>query len=294
MATRTARERRAQEPGRSFYETLTDAINDIAEYGFDSVARLDSWVEAIRAAAVRDLIPEQVLEDRLREVLGDTYRRLVDGGGILRMHPGVSPFTLERVKPRLRAALDRRIVAAANLIRDNRQRAIAQTLQRFSGWVSSVPPGGTRSIDRRQVKQTARKALASLPFEERRVLIDQGHKFTANLSDLLATDGGAIAGVWHSHWRQTGYDYREDHKERDGKLFLVRDSWAIKRGLVNVGGQTYTDEITKPGEEVYCRCYYRWLYGLDRLPDALLTRLGRDALQAARAKLPGAPIVKAA
>ena len=198
------------------------------------------------------------------------------------VNKGVERFTIERIKPSLRAELDRRILASASLIRLNRDAAIEKTIQRFQGWATSIPKGGSGAVAKRETKDDIRKSLAQLPFEERRVLIDQGHKLTSSISEILATDGGAIAGVWRSHWRQSGYDYRVDHKDRDEKVYTVRDNWAMQAGLMKVGRAGYTDDITKPGEEVFCRCYYSYLYHLRDLPASMLTAKGRAQLERVR------------
>lgn len=262
----------------SLADVITAAVSDFAEHGYDSEHRLEVWLAAIRSAAMRELLPEHEAEDRLREALRAIYLRLVDRGGVLKRHPGVERFTLERVKPKLRAELDRRILASANLIKLNRQNAIAMTLQRFSGWATSIPTGGSESVERNAVKANMRKPLRSLSFIDRRVNIDQGHKFIANLSEILAADSGALAVRWNSHWRQAGYDYREDHKERDGRVYAMRDSWAMQRGLMKRGDNPYYDEITGFAEEVNCRCYGTWLHSLGRLPSDMLTNKGRDEL----------------
>ena len=178
----------------NFFETLTAAINDVIEHGYDTQARVDYWIEQIRAAAIASLVPEHVLEQSLRDTLSTIYKRLVERGHVFRYVPDVSKFTLERVKPHLRAELDRRIMASANLIRLNRQASIEKTLQRFQGWSTSIPTGGTDAAARVEVKTSIRKALAQLPFEERRVVIDQGHKLTSAINEIVAVDGGRYRG----------------------------------------------------------------------------------------------------
>ncbi len=71
-----------------------------------------------------------------------------------------------------------------------------------------------------------------MDFISRRVAIDQGHKLASNVKYLLAVQSGAIALRWHSNWRRPGYKYRQDHKERDEKIYLLRDSWALEQGLI--------------------------------------------------------------
>ena len=176
-------------------------------------------------------------------------------------------------------------MASAQLIKLNRTAAIEKTLQRFSGWSTSIPKGGSDVVDKLKVKGDIRKSLAQLPFEERRVLVDQGHKFTASLSEILATNSNALAGEWHSHWKQLNYNYRPDHKERDRKVYVVRDNWALKAGLMKAGAVGYTDDITRPGEEVFCRCFYRWIYNLRDLPPEMLTLKGSKELERVRATI---------
>jgi hypothetical protein len=268
---------------RSFYDVVTEAINDFTEHGYDTQARLDRWMAEIRRAAEAEAIPDDVLDKMLRRTLKGAYERLVTDGGILRYHPGVPKFTLAKVRSKLHAELDRRILASAQLIRLNREEAISATERRFSGWATSIPKGGSRVVDRVDTKTDIRKAMASLPFVQRRVIVDQSHKFTSSLSEILAHDSGAIAGIWHSHWRQANYNYRRDHKERDEKVYAVRGSWAMERGLMNKGAG-YTDEMTKPGEEVFCRCFMQWQYSLSKLPPDMLTAKGREALADVKGK----------
>jgi len=265
----------------NFYETITAAVADITDRGYDPI-RVDEWLLRIEQAAKQSLTPPDVMEATLRRSLEGLYKRYVERAGLLKLNPGVSRFTLDQLKPKLRVELDRRIMASAQLIKMNREAAIQKTLQRFSGWSTSVPEGGSKVIDKNDVKGDIKKSLKSLPFEERRVIIDQGHKFVAALSETLAVDGGAIAGIWHSNWKQRNYNYRKDHKERDGKVYTMRGNWAQERGLMKCGPAGYTDEITQPGEEVFCRCFYQWIYSLRDLPDDMLTKKSDAALDAGK------------
>lgn len=272
---------------KGFYEVLTDAVNYFVEHGFTSSERLDFWLKEIRLAAERSMVSTEIMEEQLRATFRTIYHRLVEKGGLAKYHPGVERFTIQRVSPKLRAELDRRIMASANLIKLNRQSAIEKTLQRFSGWASSIPVGGSETTAKRETKEDIRKALASLPFEERRVSIDQGHKFVSSLNNILATDGGAIAAVWNDRGTYDAhYDARPEHKAWSDRkaTFLVRGSWAHKRGLVKPSNDGYTDEIEAPGELVFCSCFYRYLYTLRDLPDGMLTAKGKEELARIRGR----------
>ena len=262
-----------------FYEIITAAIKDISEHGYDSQTRIDDWVRRINMAISETLPPDDVIRQILTAKLNSVYHSLVDNRAILKRHEGISRFTIERIKPQLRAELDRRIMASANLIKLNREQMIARTLQRFSGWATSIPAGGSSLVPKGEVRVDIRKALASLPFTERRVSIDQGHKLAASLNEILAKDGGAIAAEWRSNWRQPNYDYDPEHKALDKHVFAVRGNWAQEKGLMKPGPDGYTDDVIGVGQRPYCRCWYRYLYSLRALPEDMLTQRGRLALE---------------
>ena len=259
----------------TFFQVLTAAVNDIIEHGFDSKKRIDDWMKKIRKAAIKELISETQIQKELKKALETAYNRLVTKGGLISAN--VSKFDIEKLKPRLRSELDRRIMASTDLIKYNREECINNLLRRFEGWATSIPKGGSDAVDKVKQKQDIRKSLGKISFEQRRVIIDQTHKLVSNINDIVAIDNGAIAARWHSHWKELNYNYRKDHKERDEKIYAIKDSWAVEKGYISAPNG-YTDEITQPGEEVYCRCNYTYLYNLRQVKD-LLTNKGEKALQ---------------
>ncbi|EIW2794961.1 hypothetical protein ABKB29_004037 [Escherichia coli] len=257
---------------RTLYEVLTDAVNYYVNHGWDSEKSLLEWCRKLRVAAQRETPDDTVARKHLTAI----YSRLVIDGGALRDQPPEGPkkITVEKLKPEFRKELDRRIFASANLIKLNREQAIEKTIQRFQGWVTSIPPDGVSEIDRREVKSGFQKSVKDMDFISRRVAIDQGHKLASNVKYLLAVQSGAIALRWHSNWRRPGYKYRQDHKERDEKIYLLRNSWALEQGLIKPVYGFY-DEIAAAGEEVYCSCDALPIYAPQKLPDEFLTEKGK-------------------
>ena len=260
----------------NFFTILTEAINDFLEYGFDSKKRLEGWLKKLKIAANKSMMSDEQMNKEMERALKQAFSRMVYKGGL--QSKNVSKYTIDKLKPKLRSELDRRIMASANLIKMNRDKNIQEVLQRFEGWATSIPKGGSKAVDRVKEKQNIRKSLTKMPFEQRRVIIDQTHKLVSNINDIVAVDAGAIAGRWHSHWKQPNYNYREDHRERDEKIYVIKGNWASDKGYIKaING--YTDDITMPGEEVYCRCNYTYLYNLRQLPDEMLTQKGKAVLQ---------------
>jgi hypothetical protein len=268
-----------------FYEVISAAIADLSEHGFDSQERVERWMRELRAAAVECLVPASVLERNLRDVLERTYSRTLATGRLAKVQPGVSNFTVQMLTPKLRAELDRRILASANLIKLNREASIQRTLQRFSGWATSIPAGGSDVVKRGEEAQKVRRSIAGLPFEERRVVIDQGGKLASSLNDIIAVDGGAIVGTWRHIHPSAGYQSRPEHLAMDGEIFVIRDNWALRKDLIKLAGHKYTDQVDAPGGPVFCSCYYEYGYSLRDLPAEMITAKGKEALLEARKHL---------
>jgi hypothetical protein len=270
-------------PASSFDQLLVRYIAEVSDNGFVTMERIVEMMISLSDAARAQMRSEVATRDMMTRGLTSIYERLVERHGVMRNHPGLPRFTLENMQPHLRAMLGGRILASASLIKLQREQAISKTLQRFSGWATSVPMGGSSEVDRREVRATVAKEVRNERFREQRVLIDQGHKLRSAIDDVVAQDGGAIAEIWRSNWRQKNYNYREDHKDRDGEVYLLRRSWARDAGFVKPGKAGFSDDITRPGEEVFCRCYCTFLYHLRQLPKDMLTAKGVAELQRVRA-----------
>lgn len=271
---------------QSFNDVLNAAVADMIECGFDSQKRLDAWLQRLEVAARESLVPLATLQAQMKTALTRKYLHLMNGSKLLRVHHGISPYTLAAVKPKLRGELDRRILASANLIRLNRQQAITDTLKRFEGWSTSIPIGGTKASSRKESAKAIKKGISGLSFIDRRVIIDQGHKLTSAISDIIAVDGGAIAMRWHHiKEKSAAYTPRPEHEERDGIIYMIRDNWALKKGLIKLAGHKYTDQVTKPGEEVFCRCTGEYIYNVRDLPIEMVTTFGREELERVRAHM---------
>jgi hypothetical protein len=261
----------------TFDEVLADAVAFFIDHGFSDSDELEYWADRLRKAARQSMMSTTQLNERIKTALTAEYIRLVDKGLVLSKHPELSRSTIERIRPQLREALRNRIAASAALITLNREENIAATVRRFAGWASSLPPRSSPSTSKRDVRQTIRKALAAAEYEERRMMIDQGHKLNANINATIANGNGAIAAYWVSHYAQHNYDFRETHKDLDiqshKKPFLIRNSWAQQNGAISTIGATFIDELEyQPAQQPYCRCYFQYIYSPAKLPREMLAR----------------------
>lgn len=260
-------------PSKTTKQVITEAVHYFAA-GNISASQIPFWLSLLRDAVMRGTMPEEESRAHLTRTLTAAFRKMTKPENLRERIPAVKAFTIQMVAPELRGELERKILESANLIKLKREAAIETTLARFQGWMSSVPPGGTAAASTRKVVADILKPTAQEKYETRRVTIDQTHKLISNIAAVVAKENSAIAAVWRSHWRDPGYNYRPDHKERDKKIYAIRGNWALTQGLMKAGPAGYLDDITQPGEEPYCSCWVRYITRLEDLPPDMLTNKG--------------------
>ncbi|CAI3954065.1 unnamed protein product [Commensalibacter communis] len=187
-------------------------------------------------------------------------------------------FTQNKLSNFAKKYLNERILFSVSLIKDNRESQVKKTLQRFNGWVSAVPTDGITKAKEspREAVRAILKPLVQRPFEERRVLIDQGHKLSASINDAIALDNNVIAVKWNSHWHELNYHYRQDHKERDKKLFFYKDNYFVQNGFIKKTDILYINDVDGFGQKPFCRCYGTYYCSLMDIPKEYLTKKGMD------------------
>lgn len=259
----------------SFRDLLREAIKHFSTSGYTSEAELHEWTMRLHHALDAEMPGNDETKKLLADVLQAIYTRDVTKLALLKKVPGITRYTVDRIAPELRAELDRRIYAGIDLIKLNRQKRMQETLQRFAGWVSSIPQSGSNA-DLREVASHITKPSKQVRFEARRVAIDQAAKLSSGIAHVVAMQNGAIAAVWHDKGEHDStYDARPEHLRRSEQIYLIRDSWAHKEGLVKPGPAGYLDDITQPGQEVYCQCYVTYLPSPRDLPENMVTARGR-------------------
>lgn len=258
-----------------FHSVLRLAIKDFLRHGYDSPQRLALWVDRLRQTAEGPA--QQKSDQAASRVFDRAYYNLVDRGLLLRAHRGLTGWRLAQVRGQLTEQRERSKDALLGVTAGRRDLQLEQSIQRFIGWATALPPGGVRGRTMSDVREDIAEPVLKLARREALIKQDQKHKMVAGLHRVVATEAQALAAIWHSMFRKPGYQFRPDHKERDSKVYVFRGNWALRDGLMT-RGDGYIDDITWFGEEPHCSCTGTFFYDLKELPDWLLTNKGRKIL----------------
>jgi len=246
---------------------VRNAVLDVLAQGYEN-ARHD-WAWWILLALRSEKKPSTA-----KQSLQSSYKKASSYQAARRIAPHISQSQHEQIQYRLADQLAGRIRTTEDIINMHRQAAEIDVQRRFEGWASSNP--NPNSTNPRIVVADIVKPVADIKRKSKAVIKDQSHKMLQLINNTIAIDSNAIAGIWHSNFREPDYNYRDEHKEHDIRktVFLLPNNWATKAGLAKK-----TKDV-QPGELPYCACSYgHYLYKLKDIPERLLTELGKQAVK---------------
>jgi hypothetical protein len=258
-------------------------------------------------ATYRNLTDEEVrgiidkLEPDLRREYKKAYYSYINGG-YKKYHPGVKAYRIEDMKAAYRKEVQNSVDNSIALIKTQNQEFIRKMQDRFRNW-ATIPSNDMRgfSDNPEKVMSYLRNGVLNIPEErkemtnhQRFIVVDQTRKLISNMNAITAKEAGSFAFIWHNRRdaKVTGRPGGKnkptpahgDHWEREGKLYLVRDSWAVKKGLVKkVPGVEFAEDIEdgRPGIPIACRCYAEYISNIEDVPEQyrdILTASGREYL----------------
>ena len=135
----------------TLYAIITQAVKDISNNGYNN-SRMIFWTGKIREAIAQS---SKFRTIKFPTILKNQFENIVKVNNLKKMHQDVPAYRLEQIKPSLRSELDKRILASADLIKLNRSAAVEKTIQRFSGWATSIPQTGSLVVDKNDTKDSA-------------------------------------------------------------------------------------------------------------------------------------------
>lgn len=148
-------------------------------------------------------------------------------------------------------------------------------------FLEQVPIGGTKDKAIKGRITEIKKEIRLLVKWNRLFYTYKAISFPTEIEHIFNLAGNPLAAIWHYSALDAQGEYQKtyDHQQRDGQVYAVRGSWAIKKGLIKVGPAGYLDEISRPCQEVGCMCSLQWVTDDMRLPDEMITCKGRSEFE---------------
>lgn len=218
------------------------------------------------------------LEPNLRREMRTIYKKWLRGG-YKKYFPYLKPYRLEELKPKFRKELDDKVVNSLSLIKTQEHEFMSAIENRFRNW-ATISSEQLRGRTQEEKNKMIREQIGYASTKHQQfVITDQTRKLIGSLNELTAKEAGAIAGIWHNqrdkrvvgnpNGKYKPTSIHENHWAREGKLYILRDSWAVKRGYLEPKNKiTYAEDISDgmPSIPIGCRCYFEYIFNLDEIP----------------------------
>lgn len=206
--------------------------------------------------------------------------------------PIIKAYNYNQLKPKLKKELEKATIEALSRVKTNDIAFLNKVKDNLLGYVSNA-----------KVKRTKGAYYdAVLPRKYNQawhdmVVRDQTHKLISNLTYITAIENSAIGFVWkHRHDIRVvgnpqglypkGNHMHNNHWERDGRLYLFRDSQAVKNGYINKNDSKveWADEIEDgiAGQPINCRCTMRIIFRLYEIPkeyESIISKKGWETIK---------------
>ena len=255
---------------KSFFDDNLFSINDIL-----SQTKIEALIRAIDKGIKKDY--DKVLKSVNKEVrskLKNEYNQFIKKG-VFRAAPTLQDQnTIEEIKNRL---MNFASIPHLTPQADIRHKNLKELEYDF--WNDVIP-------------EKAKKNYKSNKWQNM-IIRDQQHKLVSNMTYITAMKNDAIGFIWKnrkdirvvgnpSGLYPSGNKMHNNHWKREGKLYLFRDSAALKKGLIKKTKDVqYADEIEDglPGIPINCRCTMRLIYRLYEIPAEyknIITQKGKE------------------
>ena len=277
---------------KSFFDDNLFSIDNIL-----SQTKIEALIRAIDKGIKKDY--DKVLKSVNKEVrskLKNEYNQFIKKG-VFRTAPSLQKYKIEDLKPDFRKELESRINVSLSYIKTQDQNTIEEIKNRLMNFASIPHP----NKDLKELEydfwndvlpEKAKKNYKTNKWQNM-IIRDQQHKLVSNMTYITAMKNDAIGFIWKnrkdirvvgnpSGLYPSGNKMHNNHWKREGKLYLFRDSAALKKGLIKKTKDVqYADEIEDglPGIPINCRCTMRLIYRLYEIPAEyknIITEKGKE------------------
>lgn len=239
--------------------------------------------QAIRKELKKDFFDrEKLIKQRLKKSYNLFIKRGSDGIGI-----DILKYSLKDLKPAFRKELEKSINNCLQLCKTQDITFLNKVRDNLLNYCSNTQLKRTQSLFFENV--LPRKYSEDW---QKMVIRDQQKKMIGNLTYITAKRNNAFGFIWRnrkdirvvgnpSGLYPEGNSKHNNHWNREGKLYLFKDSEMIKKGLIKKTADVeWAEEIPDglPSQAINCRCTMRLLYRLYEIPseyESIITNKGK-------------------
>ena len=278
---------------KSFFEDNLFSIDNIL-----SNKKIEALVRAIDKGIKKDY--DKVLKSVNKEVrskLKNEYNQFIKKG-VFRIAPSLQKYKIEDLKSDFKKELESRINVSLSYITTQDQSTIEEIKNRLMNFASIPHPNkNLKELEydfwNDVLPEKAKKNYKTNKWQNM-IIRDQQHKLVSNMTYITATKNNAIGFIWKNRkdirvvgnpsglYPNAANKMHNNHWKREGKLYLFRNSEALKKGLIKKTKDVqYADEIEDglPGIPINCRCTMRLIYRLYEIPAEyknIITQKGKE------------------
>ena len=277
---------------KSFFTDNLFNLNDIlSEY------KINALIKAIDKGVKKDV--DKVINSVNKEVRGELkkkYNQFVKHG-VFQVSPNIQKYKIEDLKPDYKKELARRTQVCLSYITTQDRQTVEEIKNRVLNFATT--PHIAKDLNEFEsdfwnnvLPEKTNKNYKSDKWQKM-IIRDQQHKLVSNMTYITAMKNNAIGFIWKNRkdvrvvgnpagMYPNGNEMHNNHWQREGKLYLFRESKAIKQGLIKKTKDVqYADEIEDglPGIPINCRCTMRLIYRLYEIPAEyknIITEKGKE------------------
>lgn len=198
---------------------------------------------------------------------------------------GLKGWRLEKIKPALRKEYKKSLLANILLITTQNESMMSLLRSRFTDWI--LKSSRDQNADSLKKALDITQATAKVNKRVNMIIKDQTRKSLNTYDEVVAKEYEAIGFIWNTRrdkkvvgnptglYPGNGNEKHRNHYERQGKFYFYKDTWAIKKGLINTKAKNFKwaeFEDGMPGIPINCRCFAYNIYDIEDVPKEFLKK----------------------
>ncbi len=253
---------------------------NLSETAIDFIIR--HYTQAVNKQLKKDFFDKEKL---IKQALKKTYNLFIKEGAH-DISPAILKYKIKDLKPAFRKELEKAMNNALSLVKTQDIAFLNKVKNNLLNYCSNTQLKRTQYLFFDNVLPTNNNNKY-----QKMIVRDMQKKMVGNMAYITATRNNAIGFIWKNRkdirvvgnpagLYPKGNSKHNNHWNREGKLYLFKDSSFIKNGLIKKNNKVeWAEDIPDglPSQAINCRCTMRIIYRLYEIPNqykSIITKKG--------------------